>query len=129
MVWGVNGYRKDEPASAAQMTPPFVSVVSFPSLPRPEHPEAPRFVNVSPLTLIPDAKVEVAVVVPTLSADTESPPANVLVAVVEVALMLATCGVEVATTFPDESVERSMCALTLESWRFVPALKVRVPEV
>ena len=115
MVWGVNGYRKDEPASAAQMTPPFVSVVSFPSLPRPEHPEAPRFVNVSPLTLIPDAKVEVAVVVPTLSADTESPPANVLVAVVDVALMLATYGVVDETTFPRLSVARRVEALTFDN--------------
>ena len=76
---GVNGYEKDDPpeTSAAQMTPPFVSVVSLPSLPRPEHPPPPRFVNVSPFMLIPDANVEVAVVVPTLSAETERPPKKV----------------------------------------------------
>jgi len=79
MVCDVNGYEKDDPpeTSAAQMTPPFVSVVSLPSLPRPEHPPPPRFVNVRPFTLMPDANVEVAVVVETLSEDTERPPKKV----------------------------------------------------
>ena len=69
MVCGVNGYAKDEPVSAAQMTPPLESVVSLPPFVRPEQLDPPRFVNVSPLTLIPDANVDVAVVVPILSED------------------------------------------------------------
>ena len=115
MVCDVNGYAKDEPVSAAQMTPPLESVVNLPPFVRPEQLDPPRFVNVSPLTLIPDAKVEVAVVVPTLSADTESPPANVLVAVVDVALMLATYGVVDETTFPRLSVARRVEALTFDN--------------
>ena len=61
----MNGYEKDDPpeTSAAQMTPPFVSVVSLPSLPRPEHPEAPRFVNVNPFMLMPPPNVLVALLV------------------------------------------------------------------
>ena len=58
----------------------------------------------------------------------EIPPAKVLVAV-EVALIEAKLGVVVPTTLPDESVERTMLFPTLAKFRFVPALKVRVPEV
>ena len=85
MVWDVNGYEKDaEPeTSAAQMTPPFVSVVSLPLLPKPEQPPAPRFVNVRPLTLMPEAKVEVAVVVEILRRLTLRPPSKVEVALVD----------------------------------------------
>ena len=83
MVCGVNGYAKDEPVSAEQITPPFISVVSLPPFSRPEHPPPPRFVNVSPFMLMPDANVEVAVVVETLSRLTLSPPSKVEVAFVE----------------------------------------------
>ena len=72
-----------------------------------------------------------------LEVPTNNPPANVLVAVVEVALIDATCGVEVETTFPFASVESSILAPTLFKSRIEPAArvsvvpesKVRVPEV
>lgn len=59
------------------MTPPFASVVSLPPFARPEQFDPPRLLNVSPLSLIPDANVEVAVVVEILRADACSPARKV----------------------------------------------------
>jgi hypothetical protein len=44
------------------MTPPLASVVSLPPLESPEQFEPPKLAKVRPLSLIPEAKVEVAVV-------------------------------------------------------------------
>ena len=54
------------------------------------------------------------------------PPANVLVAVVEVAKRWERVGVEVETTFPFESVESNMFAPVLFRSRMEPAEKARV---
>ncbi len=55
------------------------------------------------------------------------PPAKVEVAVVEVALIAATCGVEVDTTLPDASVERSILAPV--PWRVRVEVEISVPTV
>ena len=70
MTRGEKGYEAPDPeTSVVHITPPFESVVSLPPLVRPEQFEPPRLVNVNPLSLIPDAKVEVAVVVEMLRTD------------------------------------------------------------
>jgi hypothetical protein len=72
----VNGYEAVEPISDEQETLPDPSVVSFPPFARAEQ-FAVAIVSPPPTKRIPFAKVEVAVVVPTLRDDTESPPRNV----------------------------------------------------
>ena len=52
-------------------------MVSFPPLVNPEQPDPPRFEKVNPFSLIPEAKVEVAVEEETLRVETESPPRKV----------------------------------------------------
>src|SRR3990167_2332046 len=103
-------------------------------------PPAPCDAQLKLASLMPPEKVEVAVDVlrsepPVIvrpleeaSPPVEIPPMNVEVAV-EVALIEAKLGVVVPTTFPDESVERTILFPTLAKFKLVPALNVRVPEV
>jgi len=60
---------------------------------------------------------------------TESTPANVDVAVVEVATIAVTCGVDDETRLPDPSVVMTMLAPIPEIAKFVAKRLVNVPEV
>src|SRR3990167_6900760 len=103
-------------------------------------PPAPCDAQLKLASLMPPEKVEVAVDVlrsepPVIvrpleeaSPPVEIPPMNVEVAV-EVALIEAKLGVVVPTTLPDESVDRTILFPTLDKFKLVPALNVRVPEV
>jgi len=78
MVWGVNGYAKDEPLSLAQITFPEASVVNFPPFVKAEQFAVER-VRPPPVIRRPPANVEVAVVVEMLRAPACNPPKKVLV--------------------------------------------------
>ena len=100
-------------SSPEQITFPEPSVVKAPPLDSPEQ-LAVAIVRPPPTNLIPLENVEVADVEVILRAFAVTPPAKVEVAV-EVALIEATYGVVVETTFPEPSTERIVFGLTFDN--------------